>query len=697
MIRCSVVFLAAVLSAAPPVLTDLQPRGAQKGRPFTLTLSGRELGEVIRIHSNLPAAFTALAPERQPGMMSIEGRYASFLVEPKGEWKTGVYTIRLETADGISNVQLFSIGDFPELTESEASPGARPAMNDSIESAESLPASAVTVTGTLRGPERDFYRVQGKLGERRVIELEGRRIGSAIDPVLRVYDASGKQLAKSEDHALLGLDARVDLKFPRDGYYYIEVHDARFSNQTANFYRLKTGVYDYPTDLYPLGGQRGQAVDVSLGAAAPVKVDLAKAEAGKRLSSVALPNSPSLPLAFDVGDFPEVREPVASPLALPVTINGKISKAAEIDTYWLNVTPGQKLMIEVRARDLGTSKLMAIVNVEDEKGKRLARSGDEPLPEDFYQVGGTKTANDPYVFFEVPAGVARVKLTLEDLARRGGTHFAYRVVARPAQEEFTVNVNTPFVNIPAGGTAFVPVSVDRRGYMGPVKVRVKNPPAGLIVEGGSIPAQPPNSIQGNRGFVRAGGLFLSAKAGVRLPVSELIIEGVGQLPDGREILARGAGLGFAVGVNGATNQGAVDRQRAVSGAWLGWDLPAAGTSALPVKLELTLEKTVAKDVGFEFYLRWKFSGSGVEFPASVSSDMISAQDTRAIEMMRDPKDPSSGTFTITTTKLTQPADYDLYILGRVTVLGQSIDVYSRPLVITVKEVTGNASTVSEAR
>ena len=94
--------------------------------------------------------FASMSPEKQPGAMGMEGRYASFLVEPKGEVATGIYPIRVETADGISNLQLFSVGDFPETTEEESTMGARPGSNDSIEAAQSLPASAITVTGTLR-------------------------------------------------------------------------------------------------------------------------------------------------------------------------------------------------------------------------------------------------------------------------------------------------------------------------------------------------------------------------------------------------------------------------------------------------------------------------------------------------------------------------------------------------------------------
>ncbi len=691
--RWTLLLLAALAWAAgPPVVTDLQPRGAKKGRPFTLTLVGRELTDVLRIHSTMPATFTPLSPETPAGMMASPGRYASFLVEPKADLGTGVFPIRIETVSGISNIQLFSIGEFPELQEEETKPNS----NDSIEAAQSLPASAVTVTGTLRGAERDFYRIPGKAGERRVIEVEGRRIGSAIDPILRVFDQSGRQLARSEDAPMLGLDARVDLKLPKDGFYYIEVHDARFSTQGANFYRLKTGLYDYPADLFPLGGKRGEMVEVSLGTATQ-KVDLTKLEPGKKLAYVSVPNSAALPLPFDVGDFAEVREPVAEALRLPVTFNGRISIAIEVDRYDFEVTPGAKLMLEIKARDLGTSKLMAVVDVTDESGKRLARSGDEPLPDNLYAVGASKTAGDPYVYLEIPKNVNRIRVSVEDLALRGGQNFAYRLSVRPAAEEFTLSVNTPLVNIPAGGSVFVPVAIDRKGYMGPVQARVKNAPAGLIVEGGRIPGQPPNTIQGDRGFVRNGVLILSAKPGFRMEATELEVEAVGKLSDGAEIVVTGRGPGMSVAVNGATLQGSVDRQRPVNASWLGHSLPASTTDALPVQLEVTLEKTVRKDVGDEFYFRWRWKGDGAELPTTVSADMVSAQDTRAIEIVRDPKDPKTGTFTMTTTRLTVAGDYDLYIVGRVKLNGQDVDVYSRPILVTVKEAPAHAAPASDAR
>ena len=250
--------------SAQPVITELQPRGAQKGKPFTLTLAGRNLGEGAKIRSTMPASFTLLTPDEPAaipdGPMQAEGRYATFLVEPIADVPVGVYPIRIITSEGISNVQLFTVGAFPELTEDESRPGTLPNTSDTIETAQPLPAPPFTVNGTLRGPERDMFRLSAKAGEKRVIEVEARRCGSAIDPLLEILDANGRVIARSEDEPLLGLDARVEVAFPRDGHYYVVVRDARFSTQTANFYRLKVGSYSYPRDVFPLGGRRGELV-----------------------------------------------------------------------------------------------------------------------------------------------------------------------------------------------------------------------------------------------------------------------------------------------------------------------------------------------------------------------------------------------------------------------------------------------------
>ena len=188
----------------------------------------------------------------------------------------------------------------------------------------------MVVNGTLRGAERDVFRVYGKGGERRVFEVEARRCGSAVDPVLRILDGTGKQLARSDDSAGAGLDARLDFTFPAEGNYYVEVTDARFSNQAQNFYRLKMGTYRYAEGIFPLGGRRGEKAPVTFFGArlgAGVAVHGGSGEGRTRVfTRVSLPDSPALPFLFAVSDLPEVMEPVQGAIPLPGVVNGRLDK-----------------------------------------------------------------------------------------------------------------------------------------------------------------------------------------------------------------------------------------------------------------------------------------------------------------------------------------------------------------------------------
>jgi hypothetical protein len=65
-----------------------------------------------------------------------------------------------------------------------------------------------------------------------------------------------------------------------------------------------------------------------------------------------------------------------------------------------------------------------------------------------------------------------------------------------------------------------------------------------------------------------------------------------------------------------------------------------------------------------------------------------------IDMQMDPKESTAGTFTITTTRLTRPSNYDVYITGRLNITPtEQEDIVSRPITVKVDEVkAGNVET-----
>jgi len=678
--------------AASPVITELKPRGAEIGRPFTLTLLCRNIGEGVRVVSTLAASFTMVIPSQKPGTMAVPGRSLEFLVEPKSDAAPGVYPIRIETPAGISNILLFTLGTFPEVTEEESQPNAPPNSNDSIETAEPVRATPVVVNGTLRGPERDVYRVSGKAGERRVFEVEARRCGSAIDPVLRILDGSGKQLARSDDSLGVGLDARIDFTFPKEGAYYVEVTDARFSTQVQNFYRLKMGAYRYADGIFPLGGRRGQQVPVTfsggrVGAGVESTVDLRAAGKADAFAAATLPDSPALPFLFAVSDLPELMEPVEGAVPVPSVVNGRIAKEGERDRYRLAVQPGQKLLLELQARELGTSRLEGILTVYDSNGKKIDSAGDKPLPEDVFAIQGTsRTSSDPFLNLTVPPDAHEIVVTVEDLAMRGGPYYGYRLIARRQAEDFKLSINSPYVNIPAGGTVAISVSADRRGYDGPIQLTIPNLPKGVRAEGGIIPREYVDASNA-RTFNRRGLLMLTADCSTgipacvaaALPTGELQVWGEGVLADGTVLRRPARGPGMVVDVAGATEQGVVDRQRPVTAPWLGLSLPAALADPPGATLEVrqTNLKPMDEGVRYEYEYKWTIHGRGTP-PKDVGVDVIGAKDIRVIDMKG--QGAMQGTFAVTTTKATDPGRYDLYINGRLRLEdGETESIVSRPI------------------
>jgi hypothetical protein len=672
--------------AAAPVITELKPRGAEIGRAFTLTAIGRNIGEGARITTTMPATFTPVIASATPGTMV---RGASFLVELKAEAAPGVYPIRIETGSGISNILLFTLGTFPEVTEEESMPGALPNSNDSIETAQPLRSTPLVVNGTLRGPERDMYRVSGKAGEHRVFEVEARRCGSAVDPVLRILDGSGKQLARSDDSPGAGLDARLDFTFPKEGYYYVEVTDARFSNQGQNFYRLKMGAYRYAEGIFPLGGRRGERVPVTFfggraGAGVAAAADLRGLAATDVFTRIALPDSPALPFVFAVSDLPEVTEPVSGAAPIPGVVNGRLDKPGEVDRYHLQVAPGERLLIELQARELGTSKLEGIITAYDAAGKKLASAGDQPLPEDVFAIQGTsRTSSDPFLNLTVPAGAQAIDITVEDLALRGGPLYGYRLMVRRQAEDFKLTIASPQLNIPAGGTIAFSVTTDRRGFDGAIQLGVSDLPKGLRAEGGIIPREYLDA-SGARTVNRRGVLLVTADREVSLAANQLHVWGEGKLSDGTVLKRRAMGQGMAVDVAGATEQGVVDRQRALTAPWLDLELPVALGDPPSATLEVrqTAIKQMEEGARYEYAYKWTVTGKATP-PTTVGVDVVGAKDLRIIDM-KAASGAMSGTFAVTTTKATDPARYDLYINGRVKTDDGDEVIVSRPIAFEVE-------------
>ncbi len=669
-LAAAVLGAAGALFGAAPALTELSPRGAQRGTAITLTLTGSGL-EGAQVLSTLPAAFATLTP-REPRLADTE---LTFLVELKKDAAIAVYPIRVRTAEGLSNILLFSVGSFPETAEEESEAMAPDYSNDSAGKAQPL-RPPVTISGRLRGYDQDYYRLQAKKGERLVIEVEARRAGSAVDPLLRVSDAAGKEIARNDDAPGLGVDARLDIEFPADGEYFIAVHDSKFSIQAQNFYRLKVGNFIYAGGIFPLGWRHGDQVEVELfGGNLPAPIKVRPDLSGPAINGFAMVSVPgsdaSLPFPFAVSDRREILEPPATPagstpaaLEAETVVNGRISRPREVDRYKLAVTPGDHWLVELQNASLGTSRLYGVLTIYDAAGKKLASAGDTGQePPLSFLVSAGDTAADPHLAFKAPAGMREIVVTVEDLLDRGGPDFGYRLVAEKQPPDFRLTLSSPFVNIPLQGSVPVVAVAERRGYMGPIKLRVAGAPDDLLIEGGHIPGE--EGGQTLQRISRQGILTITPQPGSKTRTLDLKVWGEGALEDGRTISRRAIGPGLVTGVRGM-------KQKSFVAPWLNIELPAMVVNERPAALEVVTPRYVRLIQGMEHDVEWKFvrRAPGIRPPMRVNEVNIPGVGNLRVLRGKSKDGGDTGVLTMVTTVGTPPMKFDMLLDATVSIDGR---------------------------
>jgi len=461
------------------------------------------------------------------------------------------------------------------------------------------------------------------------------------------------------------------------------VHDARFSEQKQNFYRLKVASFPYADGIFPLGWKRGEKVDVeffggSLKAPVKASADLSALDPKMAFTRVNVPGEPgSLPFLFVAGDLPEKLEPVRhnanDAVALdPATVmNGRISKPGEVDRYKLAVSPGDHWTLDLRARGLGTSRLDGVITIYDSKAQKLASAGDKPPKEDVFSLlSAGRTSSDPWLDFQVPKDAHEVIVAVEDLLQRGGPGFAYRLVARKQPPDFKLTVLEPYVNIPAKGTVSVNVSVERRGFRWPIQLSIPNLGDDFIVQGGHIPGEWKDDVYS---ISRRGMLTITVKPDAKpKKLVELAVWGEGKSDDGGVVRRKAQCLGMITDVAGGTGIADAEgreNQSPFVAPWLGIDLPVAVAKEESGEIQPEAPRLLRLVQGTGYALKWNFKPRNPDArpPERVGVDVASPSaaeiSVRRAKTEKEEKYVEKGEFSLLTTTHTSPEKYDLVMFA----------------------------------
>ena len=229
-----------------------------------------------------------------------------------------------------------------------------------------------TIAGSIdRAGDVDFFRFEAKKGQQLGVQIVTAAVGSKLEPALQLHWTwPGRVLAESGS-------GHLGYTFAEAGTYAVGVRDRDFRGGANMPYRLHLGEIPVVTAIFPLGLQRGTEADVRvqgvfLGTDRVHVKAAADAEPGSKVA-LALTTPRGTPLGnlqLTVGEFPESS---ANTIAVPGTGNGTIAAAGEAESWTFQAKKGQRLVVEVAARRLG-SELDSFIEILDKNGQPVPRA-----------------------------------------------------------------------------------------------------------------------------------------------------------------------------------------------------------------------------------------------------------------------------------------------------------------------------------
>jgi hypothetical protein len=464
--------------AAEPPAPYCMPASALPGATTEITFTNAPAGEPTGLWTSFPAEVEVL-----PGGTGTRCR-----LKLPADAPVGIGALRLATAGGVGSLQLFMIDDLPSVAGS--------AKNHTPATAQGI-TDLCAVDGASEPLACDYYRLTARRGQRIAFEVVAQRLGSRMDPMVRLLDSAGRELEYVEDTPGLGADVRFAHTFERGGEYVIEVRDANYEGSPDHRYRLRVGDFPAVTVASPPGVKRGVEGAFEFSAPSgehvgPLHVRL-PADARCFQFGVKFPGGRSsafVPIRCGdreefVAAAPNLTPDAAAHLALPASVGGRFD------------VPGQRHFYEIAGR----------------KGQRIVLRGQSRrwnAPVDLffqaYKPDGTRSAQSKVVEPKPPAKGAippppdegtleftcpvdgTCRFSVEDLTQAGGPTMTYHFDVEPAVPDYALSVEVDKVEAAAGGKFRVKVKAERQGYDGPITLALRGAAAAFPIDKNTIPA-----------------------------------------------------------------------------------------------------------------------------------------------------------------------------------------------------------------
>jgi hypothetical protein len=379
----------------PPTIASVSPRGVPRGATTELTVEGLNLAKASAVFFSEPGIQARILrikelPDGPDVRLGANGGVSTVDVGPlpprnevtleldiSADADIGPVDFRLQTPLGTSPEGRFLIEPYyGESADREP--------NDTPEDAVEVYTPAILVGAISKPGDVDYYKITVKAGEQLVFENGAAMLGSALQPVVSIYDAD--QALVHEYGLEGGRSAQYFAhRFDKAGAYYVKIADYEEGGSARHFYRIKVGKFPLALAAYPLGVRKGETERVALtgynlGAG---KVAVAGEPSPEYESAVMLRPKVAAGKTFNrlklaVDGEPEtessgqnVSVAAAQAIEAPVIVNGKLL-AGEND-FRFKARKGEKLVLEVNADRLG-SPLDSMLEILDAKGNPVERA-----------------------------------------------------------------------------------------------------------------------------------------------------------------------------------------------------------------------------------------------------------------------------------------------------------------------------------
>ena len=452
--------------AQDPAITSVMPWAAKPGETVDIKLRGANLAGVTQLWTSF--ACEAVMPTDVAGNGTNAGEVL-YRIKLPPEAGVGVCGIRVATPKGISNLKLIAIDDLPSVAQVKPNAVATSAQ------VLTLPCA---VDGNVDSLSRDYYKFQATAGQRISFEVLARRLGSPLDSMLRILDLKGRELAYSDDVPGIGSDSQLSYTFSEAGEYLLELRDIRFQGGATFQYRLRIGDFACVTVPYPMGikkgapanvgfagssGQDAQPFAVNLPADATVHwLNVGAKPAGAKSSGFAVLSVGANDELVEVEPNNELAQ--ATRVTLGANINGRFDQSNDVDRFVFTAKMGQHFTFSGITRSQGSPSdlYMRLLKAD---GAEVAMAEDSG-------------PNEGIIDYTFPAD-GDYTLAVEDLHRRGGPEFAYRIAVTQFEEKFALAAASDTMNIPAGGVGSVLVTATRGKFTGPIVLSLADAPEGI--------------------------------------------------------------------------------------------------------------------------------------------------------------------------------------------------------------------------